>query len=64
LPSNLRDILRTTVARIEERAALGPDDPAVAEVKKNVLRVITELEVAKTEQPEGVARRSQDVGAV
>jgi hypothetical protein len=44
-----------TIARLEEEAELGPDDSALAEIKKNLLRVDAELELSKTVQAEGAA---------
>ena len=55
LPPNLIHILRMTIARLEEEAELGPDDSALAEIKKNLLRVDAELELSKTVQAEGAA---------
>lgn len=52
---NLKNILRSTIARLEKEDELGPEDSALAEIKKKVLRGITELEVSKTAQPEGAA---------
>jgi hypothetical protein len=44
----LVDILRSTLARVEQSADLSPDDPAFVKLRNSVLRLIAELEVAKT----------------
>lgn len=40
-----------TITRLEEEAELGPDDPALAEIKRDLLRGVTELELRKTTEP-------------
>jgi hypothetical protein len=45
---SLVEILRSTLARVEQSADLSPDDPAVVKLRNLVLRLIAELEVAKT----------------
>jgi hypothetical protein len=44
---SLVEILRSTLARVERSVDLSPDDPALAELRSLVLRLIAELEVAK-----------------
>jgi hypothetical protein len=55
LPANTIDVLRTTLSRLEEGADLGRGGSALAEIKKNLVRVIAEREVSKTAQREGTA---------
>lgn len=45
---SLVEILRSTLARVEQSADLSPDDPAMVKLRRLVLRLIAELEVAKT----------------
>jgi hypothetical protein len=45
---SLVEILLSTLARVEQSADLSPDDPSVVQLRRWVLRVIAELEVAKT----------------
>jgi hypothetical protein len=56
LPINLVEILRKTVTHLEEKSEIGPDDPALGEIKRNLLRVIVELELQKT-TPAATAER-------
>jgi hypothetical protein len=44
----LVEILRSTLARVEQSADLSPDDPALVKLRDFVLHLIAELEVAKT----------------
>lgn len=41
-------ILRSTLARVEQSIDLSSDDPALAELRRRVLRLIAELEVVNT----------------
>jgi hypothetical protein len=45
---SLVEILRSTLARVEQSADLSPADPSVVQLRRWVLRLIAELEVAKT----------------
>jgi hypothetical protein len=45
---NLIEILRSTLARVEQTANLRPNDPAVIQLRHAVLSLITELEIEKT----------------
>jgi hypothetical protein len=45
---SLVEILRSTLAQVEQSADLSPDDPAMVKLRRLVLRLIAELEVAKT----------------
>lgn len=45
---NIVEILRSTLARVEQSTDLAPDDPARAELRHLVVRLIAELEVEKT----------------
>jgi hypothetical protein len=47
---SLLEILRSTLARVEQSADLAPDDPALVQLRRLVLRLIAELEVAKTQK--------------
>jgi hypothetical protein len=44
----LVEILRSTLARVEQSADLSTDDPALVKLRDFVLHLIAELEVAKT----------------
>ena len=48
---NIIEVLRSTLERLEKRMQLRPDDPALRELKHQVLRVIVELEVERTRRP-------------
>jgi hypothetical protein len=45
--ASLAEVLGTTLKAIECGEALRPDDPALAELKHSVLRILAELEVLK-----------------
>jgi hypothetical protein len=48
-----------TITRLEEKAELGPNDPYLAEVERNLLPVIAELEFQKnTTAGRGVSGRA------
>jgi hypothetical protein len=47
--ASLAEVLRSTLTAIECSEALRPDDPALAELKHSVLRLVAELEVLKAE---------------
>jgi hypothetical protein len=47
MPSNLIEVLRKTLERLEEHEELNPNDPAVIELKRHLLRIIAELEIAR-----------------
>jgi hypothetical protein len=44
----LVDLLCSTLKQVEQMAKLSPDDPALRELKRRILRVITELDVQKS----------------
>ena len=44
----LVEILRSSLQRLEEGAAAGPQDPAVQKFKKRILRSIAQLELQRT----------------
>lgn len=46
---SLAEVLSSTLKDIERREALRPDDPALTELRHSVLRLLTELEVLKSE---------------
>ena len=46
-PGLVVEILRSTLARVEQSADLSPDDQALVKLRNLVLRLIAELEVAK-----------------
>jgi hypothetical protein len=46
--SNLIEDLRSTLLRVEKE--LSPDDPALIEYRRAVLRLITDLEIGKTQE--------------
>jgi len=45
--ANVIDILRNTLQRLEESTNPAPDDPAVHELKRHIVRSIAELEVIR-----------------
>jgi hypothetical protein len=47
---SLVEILRSTLGKLEQGADFRQDDPAVAELKRHVVRAIAELEVAKASE--------------
>jgi hypothetical protein len=52
LPSfELRDLLRSTLARLEMSSELSQDDPAFLELKNSLVRTIAELALIREEQP-------------
>jgi len=44
---NIIEILRSTLERVEKNAALSPDDPALQELRRMILRMIVELEIER-----------------
>lgn len=48
---NIIEILRSTLERLEKRVRLCPDDPALRELRRQVLRLIVELEVERSRRP-------------
>jgi hypothetical protein len=46
--SSIEEILRNTLRRLEESPDFRQDDPAVAELKKHIVRSIAELEVTRS----------------
>jgi hypothetical protein len=47
---SILDILRNTLFRLEETPEFHRDDPAVIELKRHIVRSISELEVLKGSQ--------------
>ncbi len=43
-PSQLAEVLRETIKRVEQSADVGPDDPALLELKRIILLRIAALE--------------------
>ena len=46
LPTNTVEILRKTIKELEQKSGLSPDDPNLAEIERNLLRVTAELELS------------------
>jgi len=44
---NIIEILRSTLERVEKNVALSPDDPALQELRRMILRTIVELEIER-----------------
>jgi hypothetical protein len=44
---NLLNVLRGAVQQVVESSGVAPDDPAIVELKNNMVRTVGELEVAK-----------------
>jgi len=42
--------LRSTLRRLEEREELAPDDPALKEIKRSILRAIVSREIESSEE--------------
>jgi hypothetical protein len=51
----LRKAILVAVQNVEQCSGVAPDDPAIVELKHNVVRTVGELEVAKAK------RQDQDV---
>lgn len=47
---NLVQVLRDTLQRIERSNELLPDDPALLELQRSLLRIIAELELAREDE--------------
>ena len=43
----LLEVIRVAVQQVEQSSGVAPDDPAIVELKNNVVRAVGELEVAK-----------------
>ncbi len=52
LSPGLIEILRSTLARVEQKLGLSPNDNAVKELRYSIVRMITELEIAKARETE------------
>jgi len=52
LSPGLIEILRSTLARVEQKLGLSPHDNAVVELRHSIVRMITELEIAKARETE------------
>ena len=44
---NIIEVLRSTLERVEQSVALSPDDPALKELRRLILRLIVELEIER-----------------
>ena len=53
-------MLRSTLARVEQKLGLSPHDHAVVELRHSIVRMITELEISKARETE----KEQDSEAV
>ena len=51
----LLEVIHVAVQHVEQSSGIAPDDPAIVELKNNVVRAVAELEVAKAN------RQDQDV---
>lgn len=49
---SLIEILRRTLRQVEEQAQIAQDDPALTEIKSNLVLAIAELEVSKDYESE------------
>jgi hypothetical protein len=43
----LLNVIRGAVQQVEESSGVGPDDPAIVELKQNVVRTVGELVLTK-----------------
>ena len=46
MPTNAVEILRKTIKELETEIGTRPDDPNLAEIERNLLRVTAELELS------------------
>jgi hypothetical protein len=46
----LLEVIRVAVQQVEQSSGVAPDDPAIVELKNNVVRAVGELEVAKAKR--------------
>src|SRR5579875_1608737 len=60
-PSQLAEVLRETIRRVEQNADVGPDDPALLELKRIILLRIAALE---RDEPGMPAEEPMDIPAV
>ena len=44
------EVIRIAVEQVEQSSGVAPDDPAIIELKNNVVRAVGELEVAKAKR--------------
>jgi hypothetical protein len=56
---SLLEILRSTVVQVEKNSDLAPDDPAVVEFKRTIMRSIAELEAAVSSVPAEVVSQAE-----
>jgi hypothetical protein len=56
---SLLQILRSTVEQVEKNSDLAPDDPAVVEFKRTIMRSIAELETAVSSVPTEVISQTE-----
>ena len=50
----LIDVIRVAVEQVEQTSGVAPDDPAIVELKQNVVRAVGELELTKAQRLDGV----------
>jgi hypothetical protein len=50
----LIDVIRVAVEQVEQSSGVAPDDPAIVELKQNVVRAVGELELTKAQRLDGV----------
>ena len=50
-PPSLIGLLLSTLEKVERAEGLRPDDPALRQLKRTILRVIADLETEKEQRP-------------
>jgi hypothetical protein len=58
ISDSLIGILRSTLARVQQKCHLSPDDPAAIELKRSILRTIANLELIKLQKSGGLPLES------
>jgi hypothetical protein len=48
----LKDILRSTLTKVERSTELNNDDPALLQLKQSLVRSVAELEVKREQEPQ------------
>jgi hypothetical protein len=51
----LIDVIRVAVEQVEQSSGVAPNDPAIVELKQNVVRAVGELELTKAKRLDNVA---------
>jgi hypothetical protein len=46
----LINVIRSAVEQVEQSSGVAPDDPAIVELKQNVVRAVGELEITKAKR--------------